>query len=845
VFKISFRDLRAHIGRYILTFFAVAIGVAFISGVLTLTDSITSTFDDLFADIFKGTDAQVRGEEAFKGDDQSGGETMRPRIDDSLVATVGDVPGVAAVEGSVSGFTQVIDKEGEPYGDPNFGAPTFGTSWGKVDELNPFHLVEGDAPSGPGEIVLDKKTADSTDYKVGDTAKYQTQAGVGDAKVVGIAKFGDADSPLGASFTMFDLATAQQLLAQPGKLDDINVVADSGVTQVEIRDRIADTLRGDDVEVVTGEKVTEENQSQLAKQFGQFRTFLLVFAFIAVFVGGFVIYTSFSFIVAQQQRQMALLRAVGASRRQVLLTVLLESFLVGVLGALTGYALGVGLAKLLSQLFSSESNLTLLPATFIISMLVGTVVTTASAFFPAYRASRIPPVAAMRDVAIDTSAGSRVRFGLGIAVLLLGIGSLVGGAAAGKLLILGLGMFLVFVAFVILGPIAARPGTTVISSPLPELRGIVGQLARVNAARNPKRTAFTASALMIGLGVVTLFLVMDSSFRKSIDKIVDDSFKGDFVVNTEAQMVGVGLPSSVAQDINQLPDVEDAAGIRYGFAEIDGSTQVLSGLDPGRAFRLFDVGVKAGDPEGLNSGGIAVSQKKADDEGWKVGDTIDVKFSETGDQKLTIAALIDDEQPFTQTYAIGTSTFEDNIPNSGDNLILVKLNEGVTTSQAKSSIEKIVDAYPTAKLQDLSEFKDATKSQLDFFLILMGVLLMLTILIAMIGIVNTLILSVVERTREIGLTRAVGAYRSQIRSAIRWEALIIAAFGLVAALTIGVFFGFVLIRNLGDQGIDVFSLPIARLIIVTIVTALLTLLAAVIPAVWAGRRPILAAIASE
>jgi putative ABC transport system permease protein len=717
VFKISFRDLRAHIGRYILTFFAVAIGVAFISGVLTLTDSITSTFDDLFADIFKGTDAQVRGEEAFKGDDQSGGETMRPRIDDSLVATVGDVPGVAAVEGSVSGFTQVIDKEGEPYGDPNFGAPTFGTSWGKVDELNPFHLVEGDAPSGPGEIVLDKKTADSTDYKVGDTAKYQTQAGVGDAKVVGIAKFGDADSPLGASFTMFDLATAQQLLAQPGKLDDINVVADSGVTQVEIRDRIADTLRGDDVEVVTGEKVTEENQSQLAKQFGQFRTFLLVFAFIAVFVGGFVIYTSFSFIVAQQQRQMALLRAVGASRRQVLLTVLLESFLVGVLGALTGYALGVGLAKLLSQLFSSESNLTLLPATFIISMLVGTVVTTASAFFPAYRASRIPPVAAMRDVAIDTSAGSRVRFGLGIAVLLLGIGSLVGGAAAGKLLILGLGMFLVFVAFVILGPIAARPGTTVISSPLPELRGIVGQLARVNAARNPKRTAFTASALMIGLGVVTLFLVMDSSFRKSIDKIVDDSFKGDFVVNTEAQMVGVGLPSSVAQDINQLPDVEDAAGIRYGFAEIDGSTQVLSGLDPGRAFRLFDVGVKAGDPEGLNSGGIAVSQKKADDEGWKVGDTIDVKFSETGDQKLTIAALIDDEQPFTQTYAIGTSTFEDNIPNSGDNLILVKLNEGVTTSQAKSSIEKIVDAYPTAKLQDLSEFKDATKSQLDFFLI--------------------------------------------------------------------------------------------------------------------------------
>jgi len=844
MFKLSLRDLRAHVGRYLLTFLAVAIGIAFIGGVLTLTDSMTATFDDLFADIFKGTDAQVRGEEAFTAGQEAGGEVQRPRIDADLIDKVREVDGVAEAEGSVQGFTQVIDKDGDPYGDPNFGAPTFGSSWGTVAQLNPFHLVDGRAPKNEHEIVLDKKTADGTDYKIGDTAKFQTSAGVGEAEVVGIAKFGDADSPLGASFAMFDLATAEKLLSEPGKINSIEAVADDGVSQTELRDRIARALKGDDVSVVTGEKVTDENQSQLAENFGVFRTFLLVFAAIAVVVGGFVIFTSFSFIVAQQQRQMALLRAVGASRRQVLLTILTESFLVGVLGSLVGYAAGVLLAKGLSSLMIEDANLKLLPVSFIAAMLVGTIVTTASAIFPAWRASKIPPVAAMRDVAIDTSAGSRKRLVGGIITLIGGLTSMVGGAASGELLMLGGGMLTIFIAFVILGPIAARPATGVVSAPLPRTRGVVGQLARLNAARNPKRTSFTASALMIGLGVVTLVLVLNASFRASIDKVVDDSFKGDFVVNTESQQAGIGMPSKVANDINDLPDVQSAAGIRYGLVQIDGSATVVSGLDPDRAFDLFDVGVKSGDAEGLKVGGIAVEEKKAEDKGWKVGDKVKVVFPETGEQELPISAIID-QQPFTGTYAIGVREFEANVPNSGDNLILIKLKPDVSASEAKSSITKIVDAFPSAKVQDLAEFKSATKKQLDFFLILMGVLLLLTIIIAMVGIVNTLILSVVERTREIGLIRAVGGFRKQVRSAIRWEALIIAAFGLLAALTIGVFFGYVLIRNMGEEGIDVFRLPIGTLVLVTAITAVLTWLAALLPAAWAGRRPILAAIASE
>lgn len=842
--KLALRDLRAHIGRYLLTFLAVAIGVTFISGVTTLTDTMTQTFDDLFADIYAGTDAQVRGPEQFETGFEGGNQVQRPRIDESLLDTVEGVRGVKAAAGSVQGFTQLIDKQGDPYGNPNFGAPTFGSSWTEVEELNAFHLVEGDAPSGPDEIAIDKATADGTHYKVGDKAKFQTQAGVGEATIVGIAKFGTADGPLGASFVMFDLPTAEKLLAEPGKVNDISVVADQGVSQTQIRDRLADALKGDDVEVITGDALTKETQDDSAAQFAPIRTFLLIFALISLVVGGFVIYTSFSFIVAQQQRQMALLRAVGASRRQVLTSVLLESVAVGVLASLVGYGLGVGLASGLSGLMIENAVLTLRPTSFVAAVLVGIVVTMLSALLPAWRASRVPPVAAMREVSIDVSAASRLRLVTGLIVLAAGVAALVGGAAGGELLLLGAGMLLVFLAFVWLGPIAARPGATLLGAPLAATRGIVGRLARLNASRNPKRTALTASALMIGLGVATLFLVMNASLRSSIDKLVDESFKGDYVVNTASQQAGVGLPSSVANDINALPDVDAAAGIRYGVAEVEGSATTVSGLDPSTAFDLFDVGVKAGNVDGLDQGGIAVTQDKADDEGWKVGDEITVRFTETGDQKLPIAALIDD-QPFTGTYAISTQTFEDNVPNSGDNLILVKLKSGVTPADAKPSIEKIVDQFPTAKLENLAEFKESTKSGLNVILAIMGVLLLFTIVIAMVGIVNTLILSVVERTREIGLTRAVGAHRSQIRSTIRWEALVIAAFGLIAALTIGVFFGWVLVSNMGDGGIDSFEVPFGQLALVTAVTLVLTLIASLLPAAWAGRRPILAAIASD
>jgi putative ABC transport system permease protein len=855
--KLSLRDLRSHVGRYILTFVAVAIGVAFVAGIGTLTDTITRTFDDLFADVFAGTDVAVRGEGQFETQAFAGGQEQRPRIpaDEVVDAIENDVEGVAEVEPFVQGYTRLIDPDGEAVGNPDFGPPTFGSSWGEVDALNPFELVEGEAPSGPDEIVLDKASADSAGYEVGDTAQFQSPKGAGEAEVVGIARFGTADSPFGASFVMFDLATAEELLAEPGQVDAVSVVAADSVRPDVLRDRIAEALsdagitdaQGEDVplDVVTGAQLTQENQDDAAQSFQFITIFLNVFAFIAIVVGAFVIFTSFSFIVAQRQRQVALLRAVGASRRQVLGAVVAESAFIGVLASIAGYLLGVGLAALLAGFMIDDSaGLAVQPATLIFSLLVGTIVTVLSAYIPARRSSRTPPVAAMLEAAIDTSGRSLRRLAFGALVLTLGVVALVTGMADGKMQVVAPGMLLVFIALVVFGPLAARPATTVIGGPVTKVKGVVGRLAQQNSARNPKRTGLTGSALMIGMGIVTLMLVFNASLRKSIDDFVDERFQGDFVVDAGTGFSGAGLPGQVTDDINALPEVDAATGFRFGSALVDDANVFLSGLDPETGFDVFDIGVTAGDPANLDENGLAVYAPTAEDKGWEIGDEVPVVFGQTGEQTFTVEVLLE-TRDITDRYAVSIEAFEANIPTSGDSQIWIRTADGVSPDQARDAIDGVIADFPTAELQNLDEFKNATKEQFNVFLILVGVLLVFTITIAMIGITNTMILSIVERTREIGLIRAVGATRAQIRSTIRWEALLIAGFGLIAALGVGIFFAWILVNGLEEEGFSAFAVPIGSLIAVTLVTAVLTLLAAVLPAAWAGRRNVLAAIATE
>jgi putative ABC transport system permease protein len=848
VAKLSRRDLRAHAGRYVLTFLAVAIGVGFVSGVITLTDTISRTYDDLFQGYSAGTDVAVRGEAQFELDATFGGGVARPRIDATLAEQLAGLPGVVATEGYVQGYTRPISADGEPYGNPNFGQPTIGTNWGEVDALNPFELAEGREPRGPAEVALDRRTADRTGYALGDTVVFQTQSGVHEATLTGIVTFGAADSPAGTSVTLFDAQTAQGFLSGPDQVDLIAIEAADGVTQAALRDTVADALAEADVDVVTGETLVADNQEAAQQTFTGIRSFLLVFALISVLVGSFVIYTSFSFIVAQRQRQVALLRALGAGRGQVLGAVVVESLLVGVVASLVGYAGGVSLATGLTGAFVPGAEAVVRPRSLVVALAVGTLVTTASAVVPAARASRVPPVAAMRDVAIDTSHRSLGRVVLAAALGAAGGATLAAGAAGREvggqspLRLSGLGMLGVFLALIVLAPVAARPAALVLGRWLPVVRGIVGRLAQQNAARNPKRTASTGSALMIGLGIVSLFLVVNASLRASLDDTVDNQFRGDVVIDSGGTFVSGGLPGDVAQQVNTLPSVDAATGIRFGFGEIGGSPHGMRAIDPDTGFDLFDIEVSAGDVAGLDEDGIAVFVGEAEAKGWELGEDIPVVFGETGEIPFTIAALLA-RRDLTGPYVLGIDAFEANLPDVGDAQIWVRLAEGVTVAEARPELESVVASFPSAQVQDLDEFKAAMKGQYDIILVLVNALLALTIVIAMIGIVNALILSVVERTREIGLIRAVGATRGQVRSAIRWEALIISAFGLVGALGVGVFFGWVLVRALSQQGFRVFAVPAPQLAAFAGVTAVLTLAASVLPAAWAGRRRILSAVA--
>jgi putative ABC transport system permease protein len=841
--KLSLRDLRAHLGRYALTFVAVAIGVTFVAGVNTVTDTLTRTFDELFATMNAGTDVWVRGRAMFEVE----GQDERPWIDATLAETVAAVPGVAAAEPYVQGFARPLDADGEAVDNGELGPPTFGASWRTVDALNPFTLLDGSrAPETADEVVVDQGLADDLGARVGDPLQVEVDDGVVGTTIVGIARFGSGDVPGGASYVMFDQARAEELLAEPGRVDGIGVVGDDGVGQAELRDRVAAVLRegGVPMEVVTGAALTAEQQDNLADYFRFFRLLLRFFAGLAVVVGAFVIFTSFSFIVTQRQRQVALLRAVGASRRQVLGSVLLESLMIGVVASIVGCLAGTGLAAGLSRLMMRDSGgLVLRPASLMIAVAVGVVVTVLSATVPAWRATQVPPVAALFGLSVDTSHRSRGRLALGVLLLAAGAASLAvmqatdAGMPAG-----GAGIAAICLGLVVLGPIAAVPGTAMLGAVLPAARGVVGRLAQQNAARNPKRTASTASALMICMGAVTLVLVVVASVRASIDEIVDQRFLGDFVISGDTG--GRGLPPELVDQVNTLPEVDAAAGVRFGPAEIDGAGHVVAGVDPAQAFELYDIGVSAGDITQLGEGTIAVYEQAAEDNGWSVGDVLDVRFVETGPTTLRIVALTETKELF-ESFIVSTDVFDANMPETGDVQVLVRLADGVTPADGQTALEAVAEQYPSVEVQDLTAFKDDAKARLDPLMVGVLVLLTLTVVVAVIGVVNTLVLAVVERTREIGLTRAVGATRGQIRATIRWEAVLIAAFGVVAALAVGVVFGWVIVQALRSEGFTAFAVPVGQLVLVAIATAVLSLAAAVVPAAWAGRRPILAAIANE
>jgi len=848
--RTALKNLIAHKLRLLSTALAVTLGVALMAGTFVLTDTMTRTFDNLFANVYQGTDAVVRAKAAFEA--PQGGGVQRGRVDASLVRTVRSVDGVATAEGAIFGYARLTAKDGHALGNPTNGAPTLGTNWSDNAELNPFTLVEGRPPRAPNEVVIDRKSAQDGGLSVGDTTTVMVLGPPRQMRITGIAKFGTADSPGGASCAIFTLHTAQRLVAEPGKFDSISVVAEPGVSQTELAKRISSVLPTG-TEAVTGATITAESQDQIQKALGFFNTVLMIFAVVALLVGGFMMFNTFAITVAQRTRENGLLRALGASRRQVLMAVLLEALAVGVLASIVGLVAGVGVAVGLRSLMLAigieipTTDLTIQTSSMLIAFTIGVVVTVLAALSPARKAGKVPPIAAMQlGVAGSSGYGSKQRVYVGLAVLGLGIAALVGGlfADTGKpMLTVGAGALLVFFGVSILGRTMALPLSRFIGWPLPRTRGMPGELARENAMRNPKRTAASASALMIGVGLVGLITIFVASTRASVDHSITNTFTGDLVVDGGGGLYG-GVDPAIAKRLSDLPEVSVATGIRVGLAKVAGSGVVVQAADPTTLPKIMDIDVRAGSVAVLGPTDLAVYKNAASDNNWHVGSTVHMLFAKTGHRTMRIALIYGDNTQLGN-YFMSTTAFEANFAGQFDHEVFVNTADGVSTDQAAAAMKNVTNEYPGVKVLSRSAYVAEQMKTVNQLLALVYALLGLAILIALLGIANTLTLSISERIREIGLLRAVGMTRAQLRSTIRWESVIIALQGTVLGLVIGVFFGWALVGALRDQGITQFEVPVTSLGVIVLCAVAAGMLAAIMPGRHAAKLNILRAVVSD
>lgn len=846
MFRVAFKSALARKGRLVLTSLAVIAGCAFLSGVFVFSDTIKGSFDRLFADAYEDTDAFVRSSNVIEGDF---GSESRDRIPDSLVAEVAALPGVSAAYGDVQGFASIATEDGDTIGQN--GPPRFGGVWIGVEQ-SPWDLVEGSAPASSEQVVVDRKTAKTGDLEVGDTVKITSQRGARDFTVSGIATFAGNDTSGGATWALFDLATAQDfVIGQPGLIDAVIVVGDGSVDDTELASLIEQRYEGQDIEALTGAEITEENQSAVEEGLQFFTVFLTIFAVISLFVGSFIIYNVFSISAAQRQRENALLRAIGANRGQVTRVLFAEALLVGLIGGLLGFAGGVGLALVIMQLLTalgfgpSDTELTVKAWVLVVSVIVGVVVTLVCAIVPAIRSGRVPPLAAMRDVAVDRTGFSRVRLISGAVLVSLAIGCTVLGIT-GSAVWLGPGVAGLFASLVVLGPLLAAPVSRVVTKPLTALRGVTGEIAGRNAATSPKRTALTAGALAIGLALLIGVSTLGSSVKTSIRESIGEQFTGDFAVSTPDTQGFGGLPLSLTDQLNELPEVEVAVGIGVNLVQLleDGQPvgKTVLTVDPERAATLFDLPFTEGGWPGLDADGILMSKDKADRDGVAVGDQVSVILQNGETRQLTLGGIFDSED--FGNLIVSRDLFAGQTTDQYDVQVLVQSAEGVSTADAQAAIDQVAEQYPTAKVQTREGFIDDQAKQVDGFLNFIYALLGMSVFIAVLGIVITLLLAVYERRRELGLVRAIGMTRPQVRSSIRWEAAITAVLGALMGTVLGLTLGYIVVKALEDQGLNSFSVSLPSIVVFVIASIVVAVVAAWVPARRAANADVLQAIAT-
>ncbi len=840
MWKVTVKGLLAHKLRLALTAIAIVLGVTFVSGTFILTDTLHNTFTTLFSNIYQNIDFQVRGTAQFG----SGGSAVRNPIPESILSSVRDVPGVEAASGVVQGYAQFVSRDGKAVS--TGGAPTLGLSFDPDPRISELHVVEGRAPTTSHDVVMDVGTAQKFGFKVGDQVRILLAGPPRTFTITGLTRFGTADNLAGATLAAFTMPTAQAVLGDEGQFDAIDVVVAPGADKTAVQRDIAGVLpRG--VEVVTGQTVANEQTSSIDQALGFFSTALLVFAFISLFVGAFTILNTFSIIVGQRTRELALLRIVGASRRQVFRSVLAEAAIVGLVSSVVGLGLGVAAAIGLEALLRGfgitlPTGAPVFEArTAIVALAVGVGVTVIAAISPARRAVRIPPVAAISAQLVEGDVPFRRRFAWGVSVALLGGVALGVGLALPKIQLVGVGAVGLFVGVSMLAPAVARPLSSAIGRPLAATLGVAGKLGRENSMRSPRRTAQTSSALMVGLALVAAISVFGASLSKSATSSVDGAVSADLIVSTTNNSGPGTFSTTVPTVVSSVRGVTGSSTIYGGQFEVRQSLEALRAISTRDLSATIIIHMTAGSTRSLAAGDLLIDTSAADSDHLTVGQSVPVRFAQTGRSAMRIGGIY---QPnaLAGSYLVGgafyLSHFRDPLPGA----VLLRTDG---SPEVETRVAAALAPYPNVQVQSRAQFDKSQTAQVNQLLGLVYALLALAVLIALIGIVNTLMLSVFERTHEIGLLRAVGMRRRQVRTMIRSESVILSIFGAVIGIVIGTGLGVALVSSLRSQGIGDTVVPVSSLIVFLVLSAVLGLLAATWPARRAAALDVLAAIAAE
>ncbi|PNE42656.1 ABC transporter permease [Streptomyces noursei] len=843
MFRTALRNVLAHKARLLMTVLAVMLGVAFVSGTLVFTSTISDALQNTARKGFDNVDVAIQRGGSDRADGAPG---ARPALDQKLLETATHLPGAASVTGTVSGFTAIADKHGTMIGD---GFSTLGGNYspGPNGTDARYPMRSGAAPKGPHEIALDVHTADRGGYKVGDTVRISVDGPVREQKLTGVFTTDDARVGAGGSLALFDTATAQKLFAAPGRFDEIDIKAAPGTSQAALKDAVEKVLP-QGTEATTGRQLADEQAKMIAQSMDGMKTGLLGFAAIALFVGIFIIANTFTMLVAQRTKELALLRAVGASRRQITRSVLTEAFVVGAVAAVTGLLAGIGIGAALRSLMNAtgakvpDGPLVISPSTILIALVVGVVVTVLAAWLPGRRAAKIPPVAAMNSVHATATTKSLVVRNI-IGALFAGAGTaavlVATGMSDGKVT-MGAGAALLLIGVFVLTPLLSRP-LIALASPVLRLFGISGTLARQNAVRNPRRTAATASALMIGLTLITGLTVIAGSVQQGIDKMATSALKADYVVSMATRSP---LSPDVAKKLAAVDGVTASSPLRNSPSRIGADTEYLTGVNGKDFGRLTQLDFTEGALGTLDGDRAVVDASLAKYKGWHVGSRLPVTFEDGKKGTLTIGGIYQGNQVI-RGIILDNGTLAPHQKHATDMQVMVKTAHGATP-EAKDSLVKALGKNPAITVADKKDVSNAIAQTFTLMLNMVYGLLAMAVIVAVLGVINTLAMSVFERSQEIGMLRAIGLDRRGIKRMVRLESLVISLFGGVLGIGLGVFLGWAA-GELVSGALPTYELvmPWGRMAVFLAVAALVGVLAALWPARRAAKLNMLQAIKAE